>query len=163
MTEMPRPLALDRIGALLFEQKIEARPDELEPLARRMGVPAVHRLACSFRLRRVGASVIEAEGVLSAEVVQVCVVSLDEFTQAVEDRFSLQFVPEGAEAPDDDLEAPDQITYDSSAIDLGETAAQQLALALDPYPHKPGAEEFPDEITGPANPFAALAARRRTQ
>ncbi len=163
MTEMSRPVALDRIGTAPFEQTVEARPEELGPLAARMGIPAVRRLACAFRLRRVGDSVIEAEGELEAEVIQVCVVSLDEFPQSIQDRFTLEFVPAGTEAPDDDLEAPDQIPYDGSAIDLGETAAQQLALALDPYPHKPGAEDLPDEVSGPAGPFAALAALRSKQ
>ncbi len=163
MTEVARPVALDRIGAVALEQAVEARPEELAPLAQRLGIPAVHRLGCKFRLRRVGASVIEAEGELDAEVVQVCVVSLDEFAQTVQERFTVEFVPAGTEAPDDDPEAPDQIPYDGSAIDLGETAAVQLALALDPYPHKPGAGELPDEVSGPTGPFAALASLRRKQ
>ena len=45
----------------------------------------------------------------------------------------------------------------AGTIDLGEAAAEQLALALDPYPRAPGAvlemEEEPE-----AAPFAALAA-----
>ena len=111
MTELSRFVALDRIGAVPLEQAVEARPEELEPLAGRLQIPAVHRLRCLFRLRRIGDAVIEAEGELEAEAVQVCVVSLDEFAQPVVEGFTVQFVPAGTEAPDDDLESPDQIPY----------------------------------------------------
>ena len=41
-------------------------------------------------------------------------------------------------------------------LDLGEAAAEQLALSLDPYPRAPGAE-LPEVATeAEANPFAAL-------
>jgi hypothetical protein len=52
-------------------------------------------------------------------------------------------------------------------IDLGEAVAQQLAIALDPYPRAPGAGLGPDGFTaGPGNtagkqPFAALAALKK--
>lgn len=163
MTELSRPVALDRIGAAGLEQTVEAEPGELGPLARRLMIPAVHRLRCLFRLRRAGGSVIEAAGRLEAEVVQVCVVSLDEFAHEVREDFTVQFVPAGTEIEDDDPESPDQIPYSGGVIDLGEAAAEQLALALDPYPRKPGAAELgsgPDEETGP---FAKLAALRREQ
>jgi uncharacterized metal-binding protein YceD (DUF177 family) len=123
----------------------------------------VLHLHCAFHLRRVEAGVIAAEGLLEAEVVQTCVVSAEPFPQTVSEAFEVQFVPAGTEAPDDDFEAPDQIPYQAHAIDLGEAAAEQLALALDPYPHKPGAEEtVPEPETAP-HPFAALAALQRKQ
>ena len=65
------------------------------------------------------------------------------------------------EERDDDPESIDEIPYEGSTIDLGEAAAEQLALALDPYPHKPGAT-LPDSDEAPRNPaFAALAGRGR--
>lgn len=161
MTELPRPLPLDRIGPAAIEQVVEARPAELEPLARRLLIPAVHRLRCRFRLRRAGGALIEADGQLEAEVVQVCVASLDEFAHAVREAFTVQFVPAGTESEDDDPDSPDQIPYSGKSIDLGEAAAEQLALALDPYPRKPGALG-PTCAAEPASaPFAGLAAPRR--
>ena len=51
---------------------------------------------------------------------------------------------------------------DSGAIDLGEAAAQTLALALDPYPRSPGAAAALKEAgvigEGEAGPFGGLAA-----
>lgn len=163
MTDFSRIVALDRIGPSGFEQVIEADPAERAALAERMRIPAVHSLRCAFRLRRVTGGIFEAQGVLDASVDQVCVVSLEPFTQPVQEDFALQFVPAGTEAPDDDLEAPDQIGYEGNAIDLGEAAAQQLALALDPYPRKPGLEEAPEAEPARDSPFAALAPIRRTQ
>lgn len=166
MTELSRLVALDRIGAG-FEYVIEAQPDELEPLARRLLIPAVNRLHCAFTLRRVAEGVpegvIEAQGLLEAEVVQTCIVSAEPFAQEVSETFEVQFVPAGTEAPDDDLETPDQIPYDGHALDLGNAATEQLALALDPYPRKPDAEESAPEGEPAPGPFAALAGLRRKQ
>jgi hypothetical protein len=48
-------------------------------------------------------------------------------------------------------------------IDLGEAVAQQLALALDPYPRAPGAA-LPEDLraeTGAESPFAVLERLKR--
>lgn len=161
MSEFSRPLAVDRVGASPAVQTVEARPEELGPLAARMMIPAVKRLACRFRLRRVPGGVIEAEGELEAEVSQVCVLTLDEFDQEVAEAFTVHFVPAGTETDDPDPDLPDQIPYEGGAVDLGEAAAEQLALALDPYPKKPGAVS-PEAGVGEAEaPFAALAGLHR--
>ncbi len=81
-----------------------------------------------------------ARGHLQARVLQTCVVSLDEFEAAVDEIFSLRFVPEGTETDDPDPESEDEMPYSGDVLDLGEAAAEQLALALDPYPRKPDAE-----------------------
>jgi uncharacterized metal-binding protein YceD (DUF177 family) len=162
MTELSRPVVLDRLGAGA-EHVVDARPEELEPLARRLMIPAVNRLHCGFRLHRGGAGVIEAQGQLEAEIVQVCVLSLDEFPQLVREEFAIQFVPAGSETEDDDPDSPDQIPYEDGVIDLGEAAAEQLALALDPYPKKPGAAEPASDPAESPGPFAGLAALRPKQ
>ncbi|MBV8915510.1 MAG: DUF177 domain-containing protein [Acetobacteraceae bacterium] len=166
MTELSRPVALDRIGGAGAEFVVEAQPGELADLAKRMMIPAVNRLRCRFRLRREAGAVVEADGRLEAEVVQVCVLTLDEFPQEVSEDFGLQFVPAGTESDEPDPDSPDEIPYEGGVIDLGEAAAEQLALALDPYPKKPGAAE-PDPGAEPgiedAGPFAGLAGLRRKQ
>jgi uncharacterized metal-binding protein YceD (DUF177 family) len=85
------------------------------------------------------------------------VVSLEEFETLTEERFRLRFVPAGRESDDDDPDSDDEIAYTGATIDLGEAAAEQLALALDPYPRKPDAV-LPDAASEPLDlPFAALA------
>ena len=89
--------------------------------------------------------------------------SLDNFPQGVTERFQLRFVPAGQESDDEDPDAPDEIPYAGNALDLGEAAAEQLALALDPYPHKPGVApvEADPEADMQPNPFAALTRLRQ--
>ena len=158
--ELHRPVALDRIGPRGLALDVEAKPDELPAIAARLRVLALASLHCAFKLRRVGASTVEAEGVLRAQVTETCVVSLDPFSHDVQEAFTVHFVPSGAEDDDPDPEAVDQIPCAGGAADLGEAAVEQLALALDPFPRKPGAA-LPDEASEDTpSPFAALLARR---
>lgn len=155
--ELSRVVALDRLPAAFA---VEADPAECRALAARLGIPAVLALSCRFALRRIGDRVL-AEGVLAAQVVQSCVVSLEPVEQAVHDTFAIRFVPAGTEADDGDPEAPDELPYEGARIDLGEAAAEQLALALDPYPRREDAvlDDAAAEASGGA--FAALAGRGR--
>lgn len=163
MSEMERPVAIDRIGTSGLDLVVEAAPEELGAISTRLLLPSVRRLRCAVRMKRLDGSIIEASGSLEAEVTQTCVVSLDEFPQAVLESFVVRFVPEGMESDDDDPESPDEIPYPAGAIDLGEAAIQQLALALDPYTRKPGLPEAGEEEPTTPNPFAALAALHRPQ
>ena len=159
--ELHRPIPVERVGPGGLDVVIEASAAECTALAHRLKLPSVLSLICTFRLKREGAGVLLADGNLSARVVQTCVVSLEEFPALVEERFFVRCVPEGEETDDADPESPDEITYSGGALDLGEAAAEQLALALDPYPHAPGAvlPEIPDEPV--AGPFDSLASMRR--
>lgn len=157
--ELHRPIPIDRIGAQGLDMEITASAEERTALAARMQVPAIGELHCRFQLRRVG-GVIAAEGLLRARLTQVCVVTLDEFEHGVSEDFAVHFVPTGEEDEDPDPDAVDQVPYIGNAIDLGEAAAEQLALVLDPYPRKPGAELADPDDVDVSNPFAALANRR---
>lgn len=155
--EFSRPVAVDRIGPKGLDTEVTAGEAECAALAQRLQVPAVLALACRFRLTPAEAGRVEAEATLRARLVRECVVSLEPFETALVERFEAVFVPEGAESATLDLAAPDEIPYAHGAIDLGEAAAEQLALTLDPYPHKPGVA-LP-EPEAPPSPFAVL--RRR--
>jgi hypothetical protein len=109
---------------------------------------------------------IEAKGVLRARVIRICGVSLEPFEEIVDDSFVLRFVPEGsanaAPPPQGDVELdleaddpPDSVTGD--AVDLGYYLGEQLALALSPFPRKPGVEFAPQATSGSISPFAVLA------
>lgn len=162
MSEFSRPVAVERIGAAPAEHRLEADAAERDAVARRLMVPGVGRLVCTYQLRRRAAGVIEATGQLEAEVTQICVVTLEEFAAPVAETFAIFFVPAGSESEDADPDLPDEIPYEGTAIDLGEAAAEQLALALDPYPKAPGATLAFEDDADPA-PFAGLAALQRKQ
>jgi len=103
-------------------------------------------------------------GRILASAVQTCGITLEPLPVAVDERFSVDLV-EAAEpvetdeidiAVDDD--APDLI--EDGRIDLGQYAVEQLALTLDPFPRKPGAEFVQPEEPAEISPFAVLKAFR---
>jgi len=154
--ELQRPVAADRIGPAGLDVVVEAAADELAGLTRRMHIPAVESLRVEFHLMRLTEATILAEGRLQARVVQTCVVSLEDFPAVIDETFRVRFVPEGQESDDPDPEADDEIGYAGGMLDLGEAAAEQLALTLDPYPRAPGAELPEIDAEAPDHPFAAL-------
>lgn len=179
--EFSRLVAVDRLEQGDVVEAISAGAQERLALAARFDLVAIDSLSARVALRRVGRGpVVRVEGRLSAEVVQSCVVSLEPVRNRVEEDFVLLYAPEGAEEghghvleegyglEDDDWPEP----LEKGKIDIGEAVAQQLALALDPYPRKPGVrlEDVigqregvgADEPSG--SPFAALArlARRNS-
>lgn len=157
--ELSRPVAVDRAQAGLSMEVI-ASAEECAAIAARMGLPAIERLACRFVTRWDAGDAVAAEGRLAARVVQTCVVTLENFPADIEEDFRVRFVPAGTESEELDLDADDEIPFEGATIDLGAATAEQLALALDPFPRKPGVEPElpPEEASGP---FAALARLRR--
>lgn len=161
--ELHRPLPADRVTSAGYTAEVVADPAECAALAARMGIPAVLALSCRFRLTAGQGGTILAEGALRARVSQICVISLEPFESEVAEDFRVRFVPAGSETEDEDPEADDELPYEGSAIDLGEAAAEQLGLALDPYPRAPGAVLPGEAELGSSSPFAALARLRRPQ
>lgn len=162
--EFPRPVHADRIGPEGRTERVEASAAERAALARRFGIPGIGQLAAEVALRPEPGGAVRATGRLSAEVTQSCVVTLDPVEQRVEEAVDLRFVPEGEESDADDPESPDEVPMTGGVLDLGEALAEQLSLALDPYPRAPGAE-LPAEAGegGRASPFAALRALRNRE
>jgi uncharacterized metal-binding protein YceD (DUF177 family) len=161
--ELHRPLAAERVGEQPYLIEVVADAAECAALAVRMQVPAVLSLSCRFKLTAGQGGSIAAEGALRARVTQLCVVSLEPFDSEVAEDFRVRFVPAGRESDDEDPEAEDELPYEGATIDLGEAAAEQLALALDPYPRAPGAALPGEAEPGSDSPFAALARLRRPQ
>jgi uncharacterized metal-binding protein YceD (DUF177 family) len=159
--ELHRPLVVERIGAAGLDFVVEANQAECSALAMRMQVPDVTALTCHFHLVHETGNSIIARGHLVAAVVQTCVVSLEDFAATVEERFVIRFVPDGQESDDPDPEALDELPYSDGVIDLGEAAAEQLALALDPYPRAPGAVLPAAEAEPELHPFTVLSALKR--
>jgi uncharacterized metal-binding protein YceD (DUF177 family) len=160
--ELHRPITLGRVGPNGLEVTVVANASECFALAERMKLAAVQTLSCEFRLEWDCSGALIAHGHLRAEVAQTCVVSLEEFAASVEERFTVRCVAEGKQSDTVDPDALDEITYAEGSLDLGEAAAEQLALALDPYPRAPGTPAVSD---GPdaseVHPLASLAALRQ--
>ena len=159
--EFHHPVSLDRIGSQGLTLTIEATSAECAALAVRMKLPAIHALSCVFHLVRESRDRVLARGHLRARITQTCVVTLEDFEAPLEDTFQVRFVPSGEEADDVDPDSDDEIPFEGNLVDLGEATAEQLALALDPYPRMPGAMLDDPETEAKPHPFAALAGLRR--
>ena len=161
--EFARPQRVDTIGDEARTVEIDADAQERAALAKRFDLIAIERLTGKFTIRRDAAGIL-AEGRVAAAVTQACSITGDPLPATVDEPVALRFVPED-EAGQDEVELGDQdidaIPYDGGTIDLGEVAAETMALALDPFPRGPNAEAalkaagvLSEEQAGP---FGALA------
>jgi uncharacterized metal-binding protein YceD (DUF177 family) len=137
-----------------------ATPAECEALARRFGILAVDRLEARLDLRLDSGGAVLVTGQLAAEAVQECVVSLDPVAESVRAALAVRLLPPGRE-PADGPEDPDEVECPDGTADLGEVVAEQLALALEPYPRAAGAVLPTAARDASGDPFAALAGVRR--
>jgi len=163
--EFSRPLKLDTLGEAR-PITIEADEAERTALAARFGLLSLDRLTATADVARDGETV-RVSGRLQAAVTQACVASGEPVPATLDEAFLLRFEPEGgAELEEIELDEADLdvIAYEGSAVDLGEAAAQTLALALDPFPRAPNATDAlrAAGVIGEedAGPFAALKALR---
>ena len=155
--EMPRPIPADRVGAGMT-MTVEATAEECTAIARRLMVPSVEAVQCRWALRPVPGGAFEAEGSLAARLHQECVVSLEVFPVELVEEFAVRFLPACRDEESfDDPDEPDELLIENGTLELGEATVEQLALALDPYPRKPGAALPEEAADTPANPFDALA------
>lgn len=140
--EFSRPQPIDAIGEVARAITIEADRAECEALAQRFDLIEVTRLAATLSLTREAAG-IRAQGRVTGAVIQACTVTGDPVPAAIDEPVALLFAPDSA-ANDSEIElsaeALDVIPYRGAAIDLGEAAAETMALALDPFPRGPQAE-----------------------
>lgn len=154
--ELHRPIPVERVGPRGLNITVEATPDECAALAERMHLPAIRALTCTFHLAQEGRTRVKATGQLKAVLIQTCVVTLENFESTLTEDFRVRFVPAAELNEDVDLDDDDEIPFENDTLDLGEAAAEQLGLALDPYPRKPGAELPPLGDEEDDGPFGAL-------
>lgn len=171
--EFSRPIAVEALAAgAVFSDA--AAPEECAALARRFGVDGVRALSFRIEASPWGPGGLRLRGLAEARLAQVCVVTLEPLETAVSEPVDRFLAPAGrleaAQAlldPDLD-EAPEPL---GGSVDLGEIAAEAVALAIDPYPRAPGAAfegarsappgvaPLTDEQTRPFAVLAALKAR----
>ncbi|MGX7953398.1 YceD family protein [Tsuneonella sp. HG249] len=124
---------------------ISAEESERTGLAARFGVVAIDALEAELRFEPSGDAVV-AKGRLTADLVQNCAVSREDFPTRVDESLDLRFVPAGSiETTEEEIELasdePDVIEFEGDSFDLGEAVAQSLGLAIDPYAEGPAADE----------------------
>lgn len=175
-------IPVDKITEKSYVVEFSATEQECRDVTRRLDVTAVKNLEARITLvRKSGAIKIRASGKVSADVTQQCVVSLEPVESHIEEEFEAWFADESevvsldkvrqkkqSRVVDAEIEVPDEKNDPEPIIDgrieLGEIAIQNLALALDPYPHAEGAVykdicEHPESLSGEEarqKPFAGL-------
>lgn len=159
-----RPFDVSRLGdGNTQHQRIEATPGECDDLALFLGTVAVRRLQADVALIRRGRQ-IRADVHVRADVIQTCVVTLDHLDIALDEEFSLIFDPDVR--PSGEFDEPLSVTDDDppeplvdETVDAGIAVDEMMALALDPWPRRPGAEVDRDLAVVESvrtSPFAVL-------
>ena len=191
--EFSRPIPCEWLGGHVLVEDISATPQERTALARRFRLLGLDLLRATAKIEpadgadgKGGTGLLRLSGHLSAEVSQTCVVTLEPVASRIEEDFTLLYNPELAPEPAPASMAAAEVVVDPVAeeppeplgaggLDLGEAVAQQLAVALDPYPRAPGAAladapgapgapEAPGPTeAGPRAGFAVLEALRRRE
>ena len=177
-SEIERIVDLDRMGPSGAALEIAASDSERAALARRFGFLGLPALSARVTVdRRAGGQVV-VEGRLRGRIVHACILTLDPVTQDLDEAFRIVFKQDLAEERDPisgeallaaQLDSPEPLQ--GNLLDVGEIVAEQLSLAADPYPRRPGVtleDVMPKPRQGgrPSrneqrrHPFAGLAALR---
>jgi uncharacterized metal-binding protein YceD (DUF177 family) len=144
------------ISANPVDVHVEADATELKGLAALWNVLSVESLAADLKISRWKRDGIRVKGNVRAKLFQACVVTLDPVEGNINEDFEQIFVPDGsklARAPVGDAgellldpDGPDlPETFTGDTIDAGAVVTEFAALAIDPYPRKPGID-FQDHI-----------------
>jgi uncharacterized metal-binding protein YceD (DUF177 family) len=156
---------VDRLPKAGQQVRIDAGPQQLAAIAAQLGLPRVESFAADIAVAPAGGRRYRASGEVKARVAQTCVVTLEDFAVDVAAPVDAVFA-DNADLPAptrqeverslEDEDPPEPL--DRGAIDVGALAIEFLALALDPYPRKPGAVLAESAIeVAEESPFAALA------
>ncbi len=151
---------------------LTANADECRAVAHTLGIEAVYSLTAKLDITRQARSLLKVVGEVRASIEQACVVTLEPFATDVIEPISIRFAPEDVSSREPrkvDVAEAVQVTMEddppdpliSGRVDLGGVCVEFLALALDPYPRKPGVafetETVVIEDEKEPSPFAALA------
>jgi uncharacterized metal-binding protein YceD (DUF177 family) len=159
------PLAEAQRGTV--RRSLEADEGARGRIAKALGLDALVSLKAEMKVSAWldGAQI---DGRWTARVLQTCGVTLEPFESDLEGEIHLHALPQGSAAlggadeagreldldPEGD-DPPDVLADDR--IDLGAYVVEDLSLAIDPFPRKPGVAFEAPEQTGEPSPFAVLA------
>jgi hypothetical protein len=142
VNELSRIVSLTSIGSAERTIKIKVTADDRAALAHRFGLQSLDRMSASVTISRRDDGVVRLRVVFTADVVQSCVATLDPVASRVAGEEEILLAPLGASSVevviDPTEDEPEPLLGET--LDIGEVVAEQLGLALDPYPRKTGVE-----------------------
>ncbi|WP_395943607.1 YceD family protein [Brevundimonas sp.] len=156
---------INQIGAGL-SRRLEPDVDTRKRIARALDLQGLEDFVIDMEVKPTpSTSEWTLKGRISAHAVQTCGLTLEPLPVDVDRRFSIQLVEAAPQESDEievTLDEEDADVIEDGKIDLGQYAVEQLALSLDPFPRKPGAEFVQPEEPAEISPFAALKALKST-
>ena len=125
---------------------LSATKEDCKTLEQRLNVREVRSVNATLSIERLGARRgILLSGEVTANIVQICVISLVDVPEQVDAQIAVRFVDEerNTEAKTQDVEPDDEDVeyFSGDSIDLSEVLVQYLALEMDPYPRATGVPE----------------------
>jgi uncharacterized metal-binding protein YceD (DUF177 family) len=164
--EFSRRIDSLRLAAGGERHDIAAKPAERAGLVKRFNLLALDRFDAKVTLTPMAGGYYRLAAEFEAVLVQACTVTGEPVASRIAEVFTLSYGPEdqtGEIVLDGDSEPVEPL--DDGVIDIGEAVAQQLSLALDPFPRAPGVAADGDaRVSGDTpteSPFAALARLRK--
>ena len=167
---LKKRVAIAKLEAKPALYRLEADAGERQALAELNKLVALELLAGEIELKRLDGGRIRLEGRIQANLTQRCVVSLEPVAQVIDAAFHYDFGTVGSAIDAENGEVLIDMESDveplpGDSLELGDILAEQLTLAIDPYPRAPGAQlqappTGPEQPVNPgkSSPFAALAA-----
>ena len=160
-TNLFQTIEVKTIPATGMQFELTATPQECELLAERFGLPAVKSFHLTAMIK--GHGILEYEGKFNSVITQECVVSLEKFDTSVEGEFKEFFSENGVDFSEEtnfDIDMDDEETVDlikNGRLEIGEIAAQQFGLHLNPFPKKDDVPfEYIEAKATKQNPFSVL-------
>ena len=158
-------IRLSEVGRGAVRTRLEPDAATRAQIARDLGLESLPALTADMTVKS-WLDGAEITGHFEGVVEQICGISLDPFEQPVSGDVEVRVVPPGsASAPTEqeggeielDPEAPDPPdVLDSDVVDLAAYLVEHLALAIDPFPRKPGVAFDYTPETKEESPFAVL-------
>jgi uncharacterized metal-binding protein YceD (DUF177 family) len=161
----PQLLGLSEVGKDAVRRRLVADADARARIAKVLRLASLTSLVADLKVSS-WLDGVQIGGTWRATVGQICGVTLDPFESELDGELQIRAVPMGSQAlqtdedheleldPDAD-DPPDVLAGDQ--LDLGAYVVEDLSLAIDPFPRKPGAAFEPPETSAEISPFAVLA------
>jgi hypothetical protein len=162
---------LDKLPSAGRSVNVNADEAQRAAIAESLKILAVDRFVAELTVVPLRGG-LRAQGFVDAVVQQASIISQEPVEETLREEIDRVFLPapkgEKSPAPGsevfidlEDDEFPDHI--DGSEVDLSALMLETLALALDPYPRRPGetVESLNLKNEGEENPFAKLAALKK--
>ncbi len=166
------PVKIGQVAANPVELTLSADERERKALAEFWDILSVEELSATLQVNRWKKDGVRVKGHIDGRVTQACVVTLEPVEETISEDIDQIFIPEGSKLmriPTDDKgemvldpEGPDvPEVFTGDTIDAGAVVAEFAAMALDPYPRKPGVAfsnhvESTEADDKKVSPFAAL-------